>query len=174
MRIINNEVYYPDTDIVLVSRKDIDGLKLLASANSRERVRLCAHRDISDEIHEMLIVIGKDNYIRPHRHLNKSETFHVIEGTADILLFTDEGELQEIVEMGDYNSNRHFFFRIDRPIYHSMVIKSDVFIFHETTNGPFDRNDMLLAPWSPEESCVEAGRAFLKQTISQMENKNAA
>ena len=30
-------------------------------------------------------------------------------------------------------------------------IKSDIFIFHETTHGPFNKSDTLYAPWSPEE-----------------------
>lgn len=35
----------------------------------------------------MLIVMAKGSYIRPHKHKNKSESFHIIEGLLDVIVF---------------------------------------------------------------------------------------
>ena len=57
------------------------------------------HRDLNDLLHEMIIVIDKNSYIRPHKHLWKSESFHLIYGEADIVIFNDYGEIVNIIEL---------------------------------------------------------------------------
>ena len=49
------------------------------------------------------------------------------------------------------SSNSCFYYRINEPIYHTFIIKSKIFIFHETTQGPFRKFDTMYAPWSPKE-----------------------
>ena len=41
------------------------------------------------------------------------------------------------------------------------MIRSDVLVFHETTNGPFDRKDTVFAPWSPEDGDPQGIDAFM-------------
>lgn len=160
---INDEVYYCDDRVVKVSQNDIKDFQKKALANERERVRLCSHRGTNDTLHEMLIVHTKGTYIRPHKHSNKSESFHVIEGMGDVVIYDDAGEIQHIVEMGDYLSGKCFYYRISDPLYHTLRIHSDFFIFHETTNGPFKREDTVFAPWSPEEKDIVEVKKFMKE-----------
>ena len=168
-RKINDEVLYADDDIVCVGRRDIEELKSLREKNVRKRIRLCAHPDRENMLHEMLIVLGKENYIRPHRHPSKSESFHVIEGSAIIILFDEVGTPIKRIELGDYSSGRRFYFRIDLPIFHTVVVISARFIFHETTNGPFNRSDTEFALWAPEETDVSEGSHFLCNSLQQIE-----
>ena len=97
----------------------------------------------------MIIFHKKDHYVRPHKHINKSESYHLIEGRFDLVFFTENGDINKIVEMGNYKSNKNFYFRINKPIYHTLIIKSKICIFHETTNGPFKKNETINASWSP-------------------------
>src|SRR4051812_15824469 len=76
----NDEVLYSDDLIVQVERPEIEQLKKAALLNPRRRIRLCAHRNVDSTLHEMLIVHTANTYVRPHKHLNKIESFHVIEG----------------------------------------------------------------------------------------------
>jgi cupin fold WbuC family metalloprotein len=167
-RKINDEVYYAYDDIVCVKRDNIEELKSIAEKNIRKRTRLCAHPDEGNILHEMFIILGKENYIRPHRHLHKSESFHVIEGSADIILFDDRGTPIQRIELGDYSSGRRFYFRIDRSIFHTVVVISACFVFHETTNGPFNRSDTEFALWAPEEIHVSAGNLFLCDSLKRI------
>ena len=83
----NDEVFYAEDSIVRVDSADIEKLKQKARQNPRRRARICAHSNIDDSIHEMLIVHEKSCYVRPHKHANKTESFHIIEGKVDIILF---------------------------------------------------------------------------------------
>ncbi len=149
--LFNDEVFYSPDSITKVSGTDISFLKSEALKNKRQRVRLCAHPDVDAPLHEMLIVHGQDAYVRPHKHTDKSESFHIIEGAADILIFNERGEITEIIPMGDYASGCAFYYRLNSACYHSMIITSTILVFHETTSGPFRREETLFAPWSPDE-----------------------
>ncbi|HVZ23104.1 MAG TPA: WbuC family cupin fold metalloprotein [Vicinamibacterales bacterium] len=155
------EVLYATDRIVTVDRAAVEELKRAASRNPRGRIRLCAHPDVDDRLHEMLIVHNRQAYVRPHKHLGKSESFHVIEGDVDVVIFDDDGAVADVIPMGAYGSGRAFFYRIATPIYHTLLIRSDVLVFHEATNGPFDRADTMFAPWAPEDSHPQEVQVFL-------------
>jgi cupin fold WbuC family metalloprotein len=166
----NNEVLYADNGIVKVCRQDIDRLKEMSNDNERKRIRLCTHNDVDDEVHEMLIVHSKDTYVRPHKHLNKIESFHIIEGLVDVVLFDEEGHLTEVINMGGYDSGRAFYYRICEPLYHSLLIKSEVLVFHEVTSGPFKRTDTIFPVWAPEEKDFSGQKRFMKKMTVQVDN----
>ena len=164
----SDEVFYSGDSIVKVRRNDINQLKQFARQTPRKRSRLCAHKDIASSVHEMLIVHEKDIYIRPHRHMGKSESFHVIEGEADIVIFSDDGAILDLIEMSDYSGGKVFYYRLSEPLFHTVNIKSEVVVFHETTNGPFRREDLVFADWSPPDNEAEATHQFLKNLSTQL------
>src|SRR5207247_7893851 len=85
-RVESAEVRYAIEAVITVDAEDVAQLKREAQRNPRRRVRLCAHGGIDDSLHEMLIVHANNTYVRPHRHLGKSESFHVIEGDVEVVL----------------------------------------------------------------------------------------
>lgn len=166
----NEEVLFADERIVRVDNQDIKFFKEQAGYNERKRMRLCTHKDIADKVHEMLIVHQKDVYIRPHKHLNKTESFHIIEGSVDVIVFDEEGDIIEIIRMGDYLSGCEFYYRISDPYYHTLLIRSDFLVFHETTNGPFKRSDTIFAPWAPDENDKAARTKFIEELGQAVES----
>ena len=148
----NEEVFYVADSIVKIDASDIAELKKKARQNPRRRIRICAHRDIKDSTHEMLIVHEKCCYVQPHKHINKTESFHIIEGLVKIVLFCENGQISETIPMGDYATGNKFFYRLPPSQYHTLLIQSDVLVFHEITNGPFRLSDTVWAPWAPEET----------------------
>jgi cupin fold WbuC family metalloprotein len=163
----NEEVLYGEEPIIEITSNDIQWLKNKAGKNERKRIRLCAHRDIQDSVHEMLIIHTCDTYIRPHKHLGKSESFHIVEGMADVILFDDNGNVSYVLRMGKYETGMIFYYRISMPVYHTLLIRSDVLVFHETTSGPFNRADTIFAAWSPDEDDKEAYKAYISNLSSQ-------
>jgi len=164
---VNEEVFVAEKGMVQVDRAQIEFLKAQAARNPRHRARLCAHKDSQDRIHEMLIALTQDVYIRPHKHLHKSESFLVIDGSAMVVYFDDAGGIAEVLNIGEARSGRPFYFRNDDERYHTQVITSPFLVFHEATNGPFNRADTVFAPWSPEETDPEGVRAFLERLRRQ-------
>jgi cupin fold WbuC family metalloprotein len=100
LRKVNDEVFIAPDSIVKVGQEKLAFLKREAATNHRKRARICAHKTNDDAIHEMLIAISAKSYIHPHKHLGKSESFHIVDGIVDVVVFDDEGEIVEIIELG--------------------------------------------------------------------------
>jgi len=166
----NDEVLFVVDDIVQLDVSDIEELKKKARQNPRKRIRICAHKDTKDHIHEMLIVHEKSCYVRPHKHANKTETFHIIEGKADIILFDEGGTIDESIAMGEIDSGLKFFYRLPPDRYHTMLIKSEVLVFHEITNGPFMAHETSMASWSPEETDLDAVKKYIEKLSRSSKN----
>lgn len=160
LRRVSDDVYVSDDPVVKLGGAEVDFLKNLVQASPRKRVRICAHQQNTDLLHEMLIAIAKESYIRPHKHLSKSESFHIVEGNVDIAIFDDSGQLRDVVELGPPGSGRHFYYRMSKPFFHTLRIHSDLLLVHETTNGPFDAEQSVFAPFAPDESDKAAARAY--------------
>src|SRR5262249_24352537 len=137
-----------------------------ARATPRRRARLCAHRNTDDALHEMIIVLDRATYVRPHRHCAKSESFHVVEGLLNVVLFDDSGGGLDVIRMGDYASGRQFYYRLTEPVYHTVLIESDLAVIRETTNGPFVRQQTEFAAWAPAEEERDAAELYLRQLVA--------
>ncbi len=172
-RASSDEVFVATGGIVQVKPEDVAEVVRRGTTNARKRARLCAHPGPEDRLHEMLIVLDQGTYIRPHRHAGKAESFHIIEGELDVVVFHDDGTIREVVRMGPYGIGKTFYYRLMEPSYHSVVINTPYALFHETTNGPFERGDTEFASWSPAEgdlsvpAFVEKIRALVAWTIAK-------
>lgn len=158
---ISPEVFYSDGHFLAVDGKIVSMLKEAAATSERRRARLCFHPDPQAAQQEMLIVMNRSSYVRPHRHLNRVETLGVIEGTADALLFDETGRLTSALPMSAPAAGGAFFYRMPPGIFHTLLFKSEWLVFVETTIGPFDPSTSEGAPWAPPEELSEAGHAFL-------------
>ncbi|MCE9563651.1 MAG: WbuC family cupin fold metalloprotein [Planctomycetes bacterium] len=147
----SEEVLVADGSVVQVTAADVAEVVRRGTRSSRKRARLCTHPNASDSLHEMLICLARGTYVRPHRHTGKSESFHIIEGEFDVVLFHDDGSIREVICMGPYHSGKTFFYRLMEPCFHTVLVKTPHVLFHETTNGPFNAADSEFAPWSPVE-----------------------
>ena len=151
MRETSNEVFYIDEEIVQVGHSAIDVLKDRVGATTRGRVRICAHRDVNDPLHEMFILLTKESYIRPHLHLGKAESLYVVEGMVDVVFFDKAGQLTNVMQLGDYLTGRQFYYRLNVAEYHTIEVVSDFVVIHEVTQGPFRTTDNVPADWAPDE-----------------------
>jgi cupin fold WbuC family metalloprotein len=161
LRLFSEAVLFADTPLSTLNREDIEWLKARAARTARQRIRICTHLDSDQLLHEMMIVHTRDTYVRPHKHLNKSESFHVITGEAGVILFDESGAVCEAIRMGEYASGNRFYYRLSESRYHTLLIRSEVLIFHEVTTGPFQRQDTVFPAWAPEEGQVDLRREFL-------------
>lgn len=164
----NAEVFVAESDVVNVTEGDIAFLKAQALANPRKRARICAHRDSADALHEMIIAIAKGSYLRPHKHIGKSESFHIIEGEADVALMDDAGNITRVIPLGAPGTGRSPFYRLSDDQYHMLVVSSEVLVMHEVTNGPFIREQTIQAPFAPEDGDTENATAYLNDITKRI------
>lgn len=151
---ISDEVFVATDEVVRLDAQAIELVRDRASKNARGRARICMHKDSAESLHEMLIAITSASYIRPHRHHGKPESFHLVEGAVDVVLLHDDGEIAEVVPLG---SGANFYYRLDTPRYHTLVLRTDVVILHEITLGPFVPGAGDAAPFAPAEGDPAVG-----------------
>jgi cupin fold WbuC family metalloprotein len=163
---LGEEVYVADEPIVSVGKKEMGFLKQKVHTTQRKRVRLCAHKDIENTLHEMFVVYMSMTYVKPNKHLNKDESLHILEGEADFIFFDEHGKIIAIIPLGDYNSGRQFYIRVPAFVYHTIIMRSETLVIHEVTPGPFVRSDTVWAPWAPEETDQAAVAKFMDQLRS--------
>jgi cupin fold WbuC family metalloprotein len=166
-RKVSANVFVTDDEIVQVDRSVVDMLREAAPGAPLKRVRFNAHGGAGEVVQEMILAVSRDSYIPPHKHPGKSESFHIVEGEVDVVLFDDGGQIREVVHLGNLLSGKPFYYRTSQAYFHAVVIQSDFAIFHETTNGPFIKEETILAPWAPraEGPVAEKYLAGLREAL---------
>ena len=134
--------------IATVSEESIARLKKMALNAPLKRARLCLHASHEDAVQEMVIALHWDTYIRPHKHPEKSESFHMIEGSVLIGFFNDEGDILQTLELGS-DPGSLFLYRMSIPFWHTVQPLTEFAIFHEVARGPFSGAE--YPSWEPKE-----------------------
>lgn len=167
------EVYLSQAEIATIGREEIDFLKTAVNETPLKRVRINLHPSSDDGLHEMFIAIQKGSYIRPHKHPSKSEAFHAVHGSAQIVIFTDEGDIKEVVHLDADHPGRPFYYRLSKPYFHTLILQSELLIIHEITNGPFVPGGTLFASFAPDGSNPAEVAEFEARLAAQL-NKQVA
>ena len=161
MKRTGEEVFVADEPVASVGQKEMNLLKTTVHTTSRKRIRLCIHTDIENTLHEMFVVYMSMTYVKPNKHIGKDESLHILEGEADFIFFDDNGNITDIIPLGDRQSGRRFYIRVPATVYHTLIMKSETLVIHEVTPGPFRREDTVWAPWAPLETDAAAVDLFM-------------
>ena len=145
----NEGIYYCLDEIPKISKNEIIDLISKTKKTLGDRSRVCVHKNVNERFHEMFIVLLKDCHIRPHKDLKKPESMPIIDGEADAIIFDDKGKVTQKIELSNYISGKEFYYRISSNTYHMLLVKSETFVFHEATEGPFIKNDATFPEWAP-------------------------
>ena len=156
-------IYYVEDDVVEFGSEEINFLKERVSFCSKKRNRICSHVTADDQLHEMLICVMAGSYIAPAKHTSKAESLHVVEGEADIVFFDVDGNVKKVTELTEPTLSGKFYYRMNTDIYHMLIVRSEFFIFHEVTLGPFDRSSTIQPDWAPEDNNQKEVSVFLEE-----------
>lgn len=157
------EVIFNKKEVININGQKIQELKREALKNSSGKTRLCLHRNIREPLHEMIIVLCKNVYIRPHKHIKKTESFHVIEGSFFLIIFDKNGNKIKSILIGKEQRKSNFLCKINRNIWHMIIPVTDFVVFHEVTNGPYvNKGNSIFASWAPENDDHDGIKKFIK------------
>ena len=149
--------------IQIIDRKLIEEVALRAESTVRRRLNHNFHSGPADNPHRFLNVLLRGTYIRPHRHLDppKSETFVVLEGEAEVILFDDDGAI----------TSRHLLGKdtlgvdLSPGVWHTVVARTDRVVCFEVKPGPWEpASDKEFAEWAPREGDPGVG-AYLESLL---------
>ncbi len=152
----------------IIESEHLDRLSREASDSPRLRKNLNLHSDYADICQRLFNAMEPGTYIRPHRHADppKPECFMAIRGRMALIVFLDDGTIDQIVPFGDGCD----VVAIDLPstVWHSLVSLEPGSIFFETKPGPYvPLSDKDFAPWAPEEGSSEVA-AYLSGLMSKV------
>lgn len=158
-------VFYVKDEIVIFTEEMKLFLKSCAEKNLKREARLCTHLRPENTLHEMIIVHRKGNYVPPHRHSNKVESFHIMEGKLAIVIFDDHGLIERAIHLSSYGN---IYYKLQKPLYHTVIPLSDYVVYHEITDGPFVLNDKDEAKWAPKKDELEKVKIYQKELIQKI------
>lgn len=140
-----------DSGIIEVGQIDIAPLKIRAAQAPLQRARICLHKSYHDQVQEMIIAFTSASYIRPHRHINKSESFHVIEGKLLVVFFDKTGGIKRTITMEAPGNAASLVYRMSEEFWHSVLPLSDFVVIHEVVAGPFAKHLTEFPDWAPAD-----------------------
>ncbi len=128
------------------------------------------HTGPDDNPHRFLNILLAGTYVRPHRHTTppKAESFLVLEGAADVILFDDQGKETTRYRLGVGGSGDHLW-GVDLPpgIWHTIVARSPRVVCFEVKPGPWKpATDKDFAAWAPAEG-DPAAAAYLQSLAGE-------
>ncbi len=136
-----------------------------AQAATRKRMNHNFHASAEDNPHRFLNVLLRGTYIRPHRHWQppKSEAFLVLEGVAEVIVFTEDGTVTDRYRLG---GGKLWGVDLAPGVWHTVVAISERVICYEVKPGPWEpASDKEFAAWAPKEG--DPGTAeFLERLVA--------
>ena len=142
------EVFYPERtdELVLLSTAAFDNLRETGKTYGTGKARYCCHVDEQSQLHEMFIYHESGTVIAPHKVSSGSESYLILQGCIDLVFYSEEGELKQVIRLSPFGGDDNFFIRMPKPVFRGIVVVEDT-LFVEVREGPFDPSRMIWASW---------------------------
>ena len=156
--------FYAHPTLVFGSQ-EIIGLKEKAKSSYRQRAAEPIHKDHQDPIQRVFMSANCGTYVAPHLHPDKEwELIILLEGAIDILLFSEEGCLDQRISL-QKNKNIVCEYRANK--FHGAIIRRQNTVVMEFKNGPYvPENAKLYPKWAPSENSADA--AHFNEGLKQL------
>jgi len=156
-------------EVKVISASLVDDVASRAAASPRLRMNHNFHTGSEDNPHRFLNILLEGTYIRPHRHSDppKAESFLVLEGVAEVILFDDTGAVTKRYTLGAGSDEGHVW-GVDLPpgVWHTILPRTSRVVCFEVKPGPWSpATDKEFATWAPAEN-DPAAAAYGKSLLS--------
>lgn len=159
-------VYVNDQKLLKVDKAYIDKLKWKAKEMGYPRLTMCLHNDVRENVHEMIQIFKKYEYVRPHYHPQKTETKIILEGKLLVVIYDISGRILEQFIMSK-EENNIFMFRMDKGIIHTNIPLTDV-VFQEIVSGPYIGNgDSIFPEWTCCSEDIEGVQKYMDNLLQK-------
>ena len=135
---LSDNVLKCEDSLSVLHQEMIEHIKKIARTHPMQRTRINFHQSDDSLVHEMIIAMTDATVVEPHRHLNKSESFHLMEGKVRIGFISEDEKITKIIELC---KGKIEYYRLNTPDYHIVVPISKMVVIHEVTNGPFVKGE---------------------------------
>lgn len=155
--------YYFTIDVVRIDLEIVKQLRELSAKNGKCNARICLHISPTANFHEMIILEYGGYYYRPHKHLTKGESCHIIEGEVAFLIFNDNGAVEASNIM---SKERNLISRVGINRWHTVIPITEYAIYHESKPGPYiGQGDSVYPDWAPDGSDSMEAQKYIEQLL---------
>lgn len=162
---MNDEVCFLKDRIIKINEDFLKAMKNRANRNPSGKMRYCFHESEKAGMQEMLFVLPKEGYARPHMHKDVAESHVIVEGEGYCVLFDDAGDILNSFQV----SPRHnFIYRISKQIWHMVIPISEQMVIYEIREGEFTDNTNIFPKWAPEEKEKSKVRKYRIDLLQQI------
>ena len=138
-----SKAFFYKSKVILFNKKFLNFLISTYKKDLKD-LRICLHPNYKDKHQDMIILQQKKNFYMPHKHLYKSETYHMLKGKMGCLLFNKKGKIIFKCKLG-----KNDIFRVPVNTFHTMIPITKYVIFHENKAGTFlKKNDSVYFNWT--------------------------
>ena len=142
--------YYFTKDVARIDREIVNQLVEESARNGNCNARICLHTSPTANFHEMIILEYRGRYYRPHKHLHKGESCHIIEGKVAMFVFNDDGSVAHCCVAGE---DENLICRVGVNQWHTVIPITEYAVYHESKPGPFlGEADSIYPDWAPDGS----------------------
>lgn len=159
MKAIDDVVFAAPAVGGVVTRETLAALEQQAWASGRGQCRLLLHGDRDEILHEMVIAVVGQPYIRPHINERGAKSFHLLRGEMMVVVFENEGSINHCTALSGEGSEGDFLFRLSKPMFHTIIPMTESVIFIETALGPHRKT--RYADWAPVADGGPAAEAYV-------------
>jgi len=145
------EVMKNSENLLFVKPEMLENIKEEARKSPRRIARLLMHLTHEDPVQEMLIAMCRGCSVAPNRAVGRSESLLVVEGELLLILFDENGQVVQRVEMALPGSGKAFLYRFSSTPWHTMIPLSEMVVVHEALQGPFVQSSEPMPEWIPQD-----------------------
>lgn len=135
------EIEFASEPAAVCDSETVNRIRRAAAESPRLRARLCLHPDTNAQLHEMIIVLRRGTAIPIHRHPDKAECYHILQGRMTLKIYDEDGRLSRQTVLEPFGGQEPFVCRIPAGLWHTVEVESDEVVLHESTTGPFSPSD---------------------------------
>lgn len=136
-----NQVFHSNKWTITFDDEHIDELISQAKKNSKRKARFCLHPDPESQMQVTYLAFVSPYQDEIHSHPNRPEVLIPVRGEAEARTFDGGGNLIKSETMLGNSGNA---FSSSPGTWHSIFVKSDVFVMIEIGLGPFTKDSTVL------------------------------
>ncbi len=125
--------FFPKKKNFLFNIKNTKDLIKFSKSNNNTNCRICLHKTKKEKIHNMVVLLNKENKAYPHQHANSDEIYQIINGSLKIFLYKKKIKLKKIFLF----SKKNIIFKINKKNIHKIEPVTKIAIFHEIKLGKY-------------------------------------
>lgn len=133
-----------ESTLTIIDKTLYDNLTLAAAENERLRMNFNLHATLDDAVQRLLNALEPGTVLPIHRHKHTDETYFVLRGALNLLLYNNDKKLIETVELSAQTEK--YGVVVPAGAWHTVEVLEKGTIIFEVKQGPYaplDAEDIL-------------------------------